>query len=500
MKIIKFGKEAREAVGRGIDFAVRCVALSYGPAGRNAMIGRHGLTPEDTNDGVTIAMNVEVEDETEQLGVLGVRRVTMDADLEGGDGTTASAILYGAIKKAAFERLADSGAIGSKKVNTVAIAKEITAAAADVVARLKASARPIDVKEIYNVAMTSGEYEWIAKILDAVYSKIGKDGFVSIEDGTQTGFDIYRGIEINAGYLSEYFINNDKRQCVINGARILVTNQRLDSETIVPFITSLTAENPPINNLIMVAPDFDKELLNRLNATKIEGKHTNYIAVKYPTYDKDDILKDISALSGAKFLDKNAFATIDDYKKSLTIANMGSFDQTIVSDRNTVFLGGTGDVAERVESLRGQIAQTISIFDKSKLEQRLAFLSGGVAVVRIDINSDSGKYFRKKMEDAINTVQLALKNGVVKGGGLALKEIGESMPKESILAAPLRKPNEQLNENAGETLIIGDDVIDAVDVVISSVRAACNKAVTLVMTELSIADKEEDNTKNHDHP
>lgn len=499
MKIIKFGKEAREALRIGVNIAADCVRATLGPAGRNAVLGRHGITPDITNDGVTIAQNVEVSDETQQLGVMAVKEASMLADLKGGDGTTTATVLLQAIVNETFSRLSNDGSLlEDKSINPIVLKKEVDAACEKVVAELKKASRPITSDEIYKVAYVSGEYEWIAKMVAEVYEKIGKDGYVTIEEGVKSEYEIYNGIEINAGYHSEYFINNDKRQCVLNVPRLLITNQKLNIHIVLPLIDQMSKAG--LSDLIMIAPDFDRDLLNRLNTTKLKAPNTNFVAIRLPTYDKDDSLIDIATLSGAKFIDHKVYPTIDELSKDVRLENLGKVDQAVIGDGRSAFIGGNGDCRKRVEDLRKEYERTKSIFDKNKLEQRIAFLSGGVALIKIGAESDTERlYFKRKMEDAVNAAQLALREGVVKGGGLALKEISESMP-ENILTKSLKRPYEQIQENAGGLLEISDDVIDPVAITISSLQAACSLAGMLLTTEVTIAIKSEDKSRNHADP
>lgn len=498
MKIIKFGKDARDALKRGVDLASNCVKVTLGPAGRNAVLGRYGITPDITNDGVTIAQNVEADDETENLGVMAVKEASMLADLKGGDGTTTATVLLQAIVNSTFEKLSEHDDMpkGFSKdyKNSVQLKKDIDIACAAVVDALKKKARPITVKEIYDVALVSGEYEWIAKMIAEIYEKIGKDGYVSIEEGVKSEYDIYKGIEINAGFHSEYFINNDKRQCVLTAPRILVTNQKLNIKNVLFLIDECAAAN--LTNLVMIAPEFDRDMLNRLNTMKLKANTLNFVAVKLPTYDKDDILIDIAVLSGAKFIDKNAYASLEELEKDLIVANVGKVEQAILGEAHSAFIGGDGDTKKRVSDLRKQITKTTSIFDKNKLEQRLAFLAGGIAVIRVGAESETEKlYFKRKIEDAQNAAQLALREGVVHGGGIALRDIAKDLP-ENILTEALKKPYEQIQENAGGKLKIGEKVLDPVAVTISSLQSACSLAGMLLTTEVTIAVKE-DKSKNH---
>jgi len=499
MKIIKFGKEARDLLKQGVDLAANCVRVTLGPAGRNAVLGRHGISPDITNDGVTVAQNVEHPDETANLGVMAVKEASMLADLKGGDGTTTATVLLQAIFGELVEVLNEGEDLpkgfAKNKQNAIALKKEVDEACKKVVEYLKSKARPITVEEIYDVALVSGEFEWIAKMVAEIYTKIGKDGYVTIEEGVKSEYEIYKGLEVNAGFHSEYFINNDKRQCVLSDPRILITNQKLNIHVVLPIIEELAQAG--IANFIIVAPEFDRDLLNRLNTMKLKAPAMNYVAIKLPTYDKDDILVDLATLSGGKLIDHKAYPNIDALARDIKVANLGRVDQAILGDARSAFIGGTGDTSKRVEELKKQLEKTKSYFDRNKLEQRIAFLSGGVALVRVGAESDTERlYFRRKIEDAVNSAQFALRDGVVQGGGLALHKASAELD-QNILTNALKKPYDQIQENAGGKLEVGEKVIDPVAVVISSLESACSLASVLLTTEVTIAIKEEDKTKNH---
>lgn len=503
MKIIKFGKEAREALKKGVNLAADCVRPTLGPAGRNAVIGRHGLTPDITNDGVTIAQSIESDDETVNLGVLAVKEASMLADLKGGDGTTTATVLLQAIVNETFGLLESDDelvpkAFSKDRKNSVELKKEIDEAKNKVIDYLKKNKRDITIEEIYNVALVAGEYDWIAKLVSDIYSKIGKDGYVSIEEGVKSEFDVYKGIEIPGGYHSEYFVNNDKKQCVLAEPRILVTNQKLNIHIVLPIIEACASKN--ITNLIFIAPDFERDLLNRLNAMKLKMNYVNYVAVKLPTYDKDDILIDIATLSNARFFDNKTYPNVDAMTKEITVESLGKIDQAILGDGRSALIGGKGDTSARVEELKKQVEKTRSYFDRNVLEQRIAFLSGGIAVIRVGAESDTERlYFKRKIEDAVNAAQLALKEGVVPGGGMALFDAAATLPK-SIITEALRRPYLQIQENAGGELSIGADIIDPVAITISSLESACSLAGMLLTTEVTVAIKDKDTSKNHADP
>lgn len=497
MKIIRKGREAREALKRGVDLVADCVKVTLGPAGRNAVLGRLGISPEITNDGVTIAQNIESDDEVENLGVMIAKEASMLTDLNGGDGTTTTMVLLQALIREQFAMIgSDDGSFVQKKADIMQIVRRTEDWSKKVVGILKENARPVSTKELYNVAFVSAEWDWIAKMVSEIYQKIGKDGYVTIESGVKNEYEVHKGIELKAGFLSEYFINTPKREVLVNDPYIFVTNQAMDIYTFLPLIEAVTTKQ--ITNLVMIAPDYTKDLLARLVTTKLKAPNTNYIALRLPTYDKDEVLFDIAALTGAKFMDKGAYPSLDDFAKDLKVENLGRTDKAIIRDSTSVLIGGSGDTTARVEELRKQKAKMRSVFDKDQMDKRIAHLSGGFAIIRVGGESDTERtYFRRKIEDAVNAVDAALKEGVVKGGGLALKEIADQT-KEMVNV--LRAPYEQIQENAGGSLDIKDTVVDPVLITTAALKSAVSLANMLITTEVAVAYKNEDKTQNHADP
>ena len=494
MKIIKTGNEAREALKKGIDLACDCIRVTLGSSGRNAVLGRIDIPPTITNDGVSVARNIEVEDEIENQGVWIVKEACSVASIKGGDGTTTTAVLLQAIIRELFERLKDNGSLISSKPNVIDLMKEVDIACADTVAKLKALARPITTNEVFNVAKVAGEFDWLANIVSEIYQKIGKDGYVKIEEGFKTSYKTFKGIEFNSGYPSEYFINSDK-MCVINNPHIFVSNQAIDTPVIVDVMTKLSGlpDEDKSKGLVIIAPDFSRDLLSRLNTTKLQTGF-NAVALKLPTYGTDDLMRDIATLTESHFFDKNIYTKIEDLINDITISKLGTCDKIEIGESLTTIIGGDGFVDERVNGIKATLETTKSLFDRDILEKRIAYLSGGIATLTIGGNSEFEKgYFKLKAENAVNSVQKALIDGVVKGGGITLLNLSEN---KNILSNALKSPYNQLKENAGGKFEVGDEVIDAVSVVISSLESACSLAGRVLTTEVVIAHKNENKDKD----
>jgi len=496
-KIILKGQEAREALKKGVDLVADCVKLTLGPSGRNAVLGRRNITPIITNDGVTIAHNIEADNEIEQQGVLIVREAAQLADINAGDGTTTTTVLLQKITDKLFDLIKDDGSLVKSKVNTIELKKELDKWCDKVCEKLKENARPITNDDIYNVALVSAEYDWIAKIIADIFIQIGKDGYVTVEEGVKNEYHVFKGMELSAGYPSEYFINNSKRECVIEKPNILVTNQQLEISAVIPLVDEMVKNN--VNEVVIVAPDFTRDLISRLNTTKVKTG-VSVVALKLPTLGKDDLLIDLCTLTQAKFIDKNVHSKYETLISQINLSSCGKAERIVIGDAKTIVIGGEGDVSSRVEEIRKTLASTDSVFDRDNLEKRIAYLSGGLAVIKVSAESEFEKtYFKLKMEDAVNAVQVSLRDGVVKGGGLALKEISESI-EDSQFNDCLLAPYNQIQENCGSKLEIGDNIIDPVKITTSALKSACSLAGMLLTTEVAIAYKKEDKDleQNHD--
>lgn len=498
MKIIVTGQTAREKLKAGIDLAVDCIKTTIGPSGRNAVLGRVDIPPYITNDGVSIARHIESNDELENQGVWIVKEALSVTSKEAGDATTTTAILIQAIVGEVFEKMKDRGDLIKKDINTIDIKRQIDKALEKVLVLLKKKSKTITDKQVYDVALTAGEFPWVAEIVSKVFKAVGKDGHVTIRESADTSYEIFNGVELNAGFHSDYY-KNDGEYCKLNNPPILVTNNIMDSSPeFIELITTLTKQDK--RSLLIIAPDFTPDLLKRftsmLQQRDEEGKTLfTIVAIKLPTYDKDDILLDVATLSNAKFLDKNSYVSYEDYKKELVVENLGTVDSSVISSSNTVLLGGKGDTKKRVKALKQLVKSTTSVFDRDNLEKRIAYLSGGIAYINLNAQTEFEKmYYKLKMENAVNSTQNALKEGVIRGGGIGLMEAGNES--KSILSNALRAPYDQIQKLTGGEKV-PDNVIDSFISIATALKSACSVASTLITTEVLVALKKDDN-KNQD--
>ena len=496
-KIIKTGQDAREALRIGINKVADCVKVTLGPSGKNAVLGRKDITPIITNDGVSIARNIELEDPIEEQGAMIVKEASSLADTTAGDGTTTTTVLLQSLVNTIFDKVRDNGSLLSGgKTDTIKMKKDLDAWCDKVVEELKAGSKKITTDEIYNVAIVSAEYPWIAEIVTEVFKQVGQSGYVTIEEAGKTSYEVFKGLELPVGYHTEYLINTNKRECMLENSKVFVTNNKFeDLIAMQPMLEKMVANND--TSLVIVAPEFSKEALTRFTTTSLNTGF-KIVALALPTFDKNDILLDVSTLTGATFVDKSKLISSNAFASEIKMSNLGSIEKIVVSEDKSIFLGGKGDTTARVVELKAKYDESTSEYDKDDLEKRISYLSGGTAVIKIGARSQSEKtYFLLKMEDAVNAVQNALKEGVVKGGGLAYKEIAEKQ-EPCIFTPVLLAPYNQIQENAGGNLEIADTVVDPLTTVISSLRSACSLAGMVLTTEVVIAHKNDKKDKDED--
>jgi chaperonin GroEL len=492
-KIHKLGKDARDALKRGIDFCAAATNPSLGPSGRAAILGRVDLPPRIADDAISIVMNIELDDESEQEGVMLMRETLANTSKKVKDSTASTMNLSAAIVNAVFNELKSSGSlVASKKINTIKMKKVLDSAVSAVVEKIKEHARPMTEEDIYNVALSAGSYEWVAELTAEIFKKIGKYGFVNIKEGNKTSYEIFNGIDIDAGYHSDYYSSSDNR-LVLDNVPVIVTNNQIDTAAVTKVIAGCIANK--IHKAIIIAPDFTRQVLTEMVISHTETNpefQFTAVALKLPTYGKDDTLLDIAAMTKAKFLDKNIYADYHALLDDIKYEHFGLVKSAVITDSKTKLIGGNGDVSSRVAEIKQKLENTESIFDKDSLEKRLAGLTGGVAYITVGGNSDFEKgYFKLKLENAIGSVQNAFKHGVVKGGGCTLKQIAEELP-ENILTKALKSPYETIQDNNGEPFDISDVVIDSAINVITSLESAASVAGTLLLTEFMTSFKKQD--------
>lgn len=486
-KIIKLGNEARISLKAGIDKVADAVKVTLGPSGRNAILGHPFQTPEITNDGVSIAQEIYLDDEIEQLGADKIKEICKGTDDKAGDGTTTATVLAQAIMKTGFEKL-DTTEFTKSQNNPIQIKNEIMVACETICKELTKIAKPIStLEDIKQVAFVSVESKEIAQVIAEMFEKIGKDGVVTVEDGyLELESEVVDGLELEAGLTSDVFFTTEDKKCILEKAPILVTNQKIETIEQIKYLTQKINAESGEKNLVIIADDFSRDLLQAFAMAKLQGVF-NVIAIKPPYFGKKEKMQDVAIMVGATFIDKEVTNV-----KDVELVNLGSAKKIIVDKDKTVILGAKGDTKARLKELKDELKTVKNKFDQEQLKKRIAKLSGGIGVIRVGGESETERgYLKKKIEDAVNATKYALQEGVVRGGGLALKTIAEKLPK-NILTEAIKAPYNQIQENAGGDLEIGEDIIDPVKTTKTALRAACSVAGLILTTEVAIADKYEE--------
>lgn len=484
-KIFLTKEQAREKLFSGVNKLADAISSTLGPAGKNAIIGRPYQDPLITNDGATIAKETIFDDEIENLGAEVIRQVTKRTDGNAGDGTTTTTVLLQAILNEAQSKLNGDSLITSTN-NTMLIKRQIDDDCVKALSELEKQKIEIktkkDLKNIASVSMESDEY---GELLADTFWKIGKDGVVTVEDSVDFNIEseIMTGLEIPHGFVSSYMSNTDEENCVFNSINILVTNNKIGSlEQLKPITNKIFGKT---KQLVLFTDNIEKEVISGLILSKVSGSF-NLTVVKTPVGRKD-ILEDIATVVGANFYEVDKGMDIT----NITVEELGFADKITIDKDKTLIVGGTGSNKDHIKKLKAQLESSKSVYDKEQLEKRIAKITGGVAVIKVGAVSESEReYLKLKIEDAVNATKWAFKDGYVRGGGLALKAVAESM-KDNLLYKALKKPYEKIQENAGGNLEIPDTVIDPYKVVSQALKNACSTAGMFITTDIAIADKVE---------
>ncbi len=432
-KKILFNQEARLALKRGIDAVADAVKITIGPRGRNVVLDKGYGGPTITNDGVTIAREITLSDKFENMGAELVKEVATKTNDKAGDGTTTSVVLTQALAEIGFKK-ALAG------LNPMMLRRGIEAATSDAIEALKKMGKPIKTQEeVKQVATISAESEEIGIIIAETMKKIGKDGVVTVEESQSFGIEseVVDGLEFDKGYISPYFVTNPERmEAEYRDPRILITDKKISTvKELLPFLEKLAATGR--KDLVIIADDIDGEALTTFVLNKLRGSF-NILGIKAPGFGdkKKDFLEDIATITGAQVVTDSTGVTWEQVdptylgKAKRIVSTKDS--TTIVSDK--VY----PEVKQRITKLKAERENTTSKFDKEKLDERIAKLSGGVAVIRVGAATETEmKYLKLKIEDAVNATKAAISEGIVVGGGSALaqvaKKIGDKF-KESKIA------------------------------------------------------------------
>ena len=521
-KDIKFSSDARSAMVRGVDILADTVKVTLGPKGRNVVLEKSFGSPLITNDGVTIAKEIELEDHFENMGAKLVSEVASKTNDIAGDGTTTATVLTQAIVREGIKNVT-AGA------NPIGIRRGIEAAVAAAVEALKNNAIPVANKEaIAQVAAVSSRSEKVGEYISEAMEKVGKDGVITIEEsrGMETELEVVEGMQFDRGYLSQYMVtDNEKMVADLENPYILITDKKISNiQEILPLLESILQSSRP---LLIIADDVDGEALPTLVLNKIRGTF-NVVAVKAPGFGdrRKAMLEDIAILTGGTVITEDLGLEL----KDATIEALGQATKVSVDKDSTVIVEGAGNpeaIANRVAVIKSQIETTTSEFDREKLQERLAKLSGGVAVIKVGAATETElKEMKLRIEDALNATRAAVEEGIVAGGGTALVNVipavedleltGDEATGRSIVLRALEEPVRQIAYNAGyEGSIVIDrlknaeagtgfnaatgewvnmieaGIIDPVKVSRSALQNAASVASLILTTEAVVANKPE---------
>ena len=519
-KDIKFSADARTVMVRGVDILADTVKVTLGPKGRNVVLEKSFGSPLITNDGVTIAKEIELEDHFENMGAKLVSEVASKTNDIAGDGTTTATVLTQAIVREGLKNVT-AGA------NPIGIRRGIEAAVAAAVEELKAISQPVSGKEaIAQVAAVSSRSEKVGEYISEAMEKVGNDGVITIEEsrGMETELDVVEGMQFDRGYLSQYMVtDNEKMVADLDNPYILITDKKISNiQDVLPLLEEILKTNRP---LLIIADDVDGEALPTLVLNKIRGTF-NVVAVKAPGFGdrRKAMLEDIAILTGGTVITEDLGLDL----KDATMAVLGQAAKVTVDKDSTVIVEGAGQaeaIANRVNIIKSQIESTTSEFDREKLQERLAKLSGGVAVIKVGAATETElKEMKLRIEDALNATRAAVEEGIVSGGGTALVNViskvaslelsGDEATGRNIVLRALEEPVRQIAYNAGyegsvviERLknselgtgfnaangewvnMVDAGIIDPVKVTRSALQNAASVASLILTTEAVVADK-----------
>ncbi|TYP68671.1 chaperonin GroEL [Paenibacillus methanolicus] len=521
-KDIKFGEDARRAMLRGVDALANAVKVTLGPKGRNVVLEKKFGSPLITNDGVSIAKEIELEDAFENMGAQLVKEVATKTNDVAGDGTTTATVLAQAMIREGLKNVT-AGA------NPMVIRKGIEKAVKAAVIELQAIAKPIEGKQsIAQVASISSADDEVGQLIAEAMEKVGNDGVITVEEskGFVTELEVVEGMQFDRGYLSPYMITDtDKMEAVLDNPFILITDKKISNiQEILPVLEKVVQSG---KQLLIIAEDVEGEALATLLVNRLRGTFT-CVAVKAPGFGdrRKAMLGDIAALTGGQVITEELGLEL----KSTTVDQLGSARQIRISKENTIIVDGAGDKKDidvRVSQIRAQLEETTSDFDREKLQERLAKLAGGVAVIKVGAATETELKERKlRIEDALNSTRAAVEEGIVSGGGTALVNVynavsavqadGDEQTGVNIVLRALEEPVRTIAANAGqegsviverlkkEEIGIGYNaatsewvnmfnagIVDPAKVTRSALQNAASVAAMFLTTEAVVADKPE---------
>ncbi|GGA49131.1 60 kDa chaperonin [Kroppenstedtia guangzhouensis] len=526
-KEIKFSEESRRSLLRGVDALADAVKVTLGPKGRNVVLEKKFGSPLITNDGVTIAKEIELDDKFENMGAQLVKEVATKTNDVAGDGTTTATVLAQAMIREGLKNVA-AGA------NPMVIRRGIEKAVKTAVDEIKNIARPVEGKEsIAQVAAISANDEEVGQLIAEAMEKVGNDGVVTVEEskGFVTELEVVEGMQFDRGYISPYMVtDNDKMEAVLDDPYILITDKKISNvQEILPLLERVVQQGKP---LLIIAEDLEGEALATLVVNKLRGTF-NAVAVKAPGFGdrRKAMLQDIAILTGGQVVTEDLGMDL----KNVDFSVLGRSRQVRVTKDDTIVVDGAGDrseISSRINQIRQQLEETTSEFDKEKLQERLAKLAGGVAVIKVGAATETELKERKlRIEDALNSTRAGVEEGMVSGGGIALVNVihavenlkgndDDEQTGINIIRRALEEPLRQIAFNAGlegsvvveqakkEEVGIGFNaatgewvdmikagIVDPAKVTRSALQNAASVAAMVLTTEAVVADKPEPEEK-----
>ena len=522
-KLIVYGEDARKKLQAGIDQLADTVKVTLGPKGRNVVLGKKYGAPLITNDGVTIAKEIELEDPFENMGAQLIREVATKTNDVAGDGTTTATVLAQAITREGLKTL-------SAGANPIVMRKGIEKAVEAAVEAIKANSVPVSGSEdIARVGTVSSGDEAIGRLIAEAMEKVGTEGVITIEESktAETGLDVVEGMQFDRGYISPYMVTDtDKMEAVLDDAYLLITDKKISSiQEILPILEPIVKAG---KKMIIIAEDVEGDALATLLVNRLRGNF-NCVCVKAPGFGdrRKEMLQDIAVLTGGTVIS----STLNMELTEATLNDLGRARQVVVTKDYTTIVDGAGDpaaIAARAHEIRAAIATTTSDYDREKLQERLAKLSGGVAVIKVGAQTEVAMKEQKlRVEDALNATRAAVEEGIVAGGGTAqvnaiaavekliAKLSGDEKTGAKIIATALQAPIRQIAENAGmdgsviyekirssrkvgygynaytESFVdmIPAGIVDPTKVTRSSLENAASIASCVLTTESLVADK-----------
>ena len=523
-KELKFREEARNLMLQGVDTLANAVRVTLGPKGRNVVLGKKFGSPVITKDGVTVAKEIELRDKYQNMGAQMVREVAVKTNDKAGDGTTTATVLAQAIFREGVKNVA-AGA------NPMSLQRGIQLATDQVVAELERMSKKVRGKdELTNVATVSANNDrHIGELISAAMERVGKDGVVTVEESKtlQTELEIVEGMQFDRGYLSPYFVTNpDRMEAILDDPAILLYEKKISAmRDLLPILEQTAGSG---RALLIIAEDVDGDALATLVVNRLRGT-IKVCAVKAPAFGdrRKAILEDLAVLTGGKVITEDLGIKLE----NVTLADLGTAKRVIVDKENTTIVEGGGDpkaIQGRVGTIRNQIEETTSDYDREKLQERLAKLAGGVAVVKVGAPTETAmKEIKMRVEDALNATKAAAQEGIVVGGGLALLRASRVLENHNsddpdvrtgvnIVRRALQEPIRRIAENAGieGAVVIGEverlkgnkgynavtgefedlaaaGIIDPTKVVRTALQNAASIAGLLLTTEAAVTDMPE---------